>query len=438
MEMAEAVKDAREQFEKQGINLGNIVISEKGSQVVVEAVQDLFKDLPSEDIVTRLKIIQECCTQDLAQRVLATNNGAYSILIKHAKSQTDPQVQLETVKTLKSVMNGNPDMLEGQGIDTINDILREHQDDELGQQTLKLVHIVATKCEANRVSLIQSGLLSQLGACVSSSESTSLVARVWIALVQDDDVRVPFGKAHENAREIVENHNALKLLTGSLERFQSNLKALEYCLSAIKSLAVRNEYCQEVVDEGGLNFLKTILENYPKEADVTMRSLQVMKALAGNDKVRLEAGRAGILPLVVTAMDRHVTREGLVEAGCGALTALTLRQAENSASVVRECDGAGIITLVMAKHPESRRVQSAAAAAIRNIVSRNKDLAGPFIERGVEELLRLAMEKHGENIGDTLRSAQRDLGLGVELVESWTGEKIKIKEDFRETEEIEK
>ena len=27
MEMAEAIKDAREQFEKQGINLGNIVIS---------------------------------------------------------------------------------------------------------------------------------------------------------------------------------------------------------------------------------------------------------------------------------------------------------------------------------------------------------------------------------------------------------------------------
>ena len=40
--------------------------------------------------------------------------------------------------------------------------------------------------------------------------------------------------------------------------------------------------------------------------------------------------------------------------------------------------------------------------------------------------------------GDTLRSAQRDLGLKVELVESWTGDKIKISEDFRETEDIEK
>ena len=123
--MAEAVRDAKEQFEKQGINLGNIVISEKGSQVVVEAVQDLFKGLSSEEeIVSRLKSIQDCCKEDLAQRVLATNNGAYSILMKLAKSQTAPEVKLEIVKTLTSVMNGNPDMLEAQGIGTMNNFLR--------------------------------------------------------------------------------------------------------------------------------------------------------------------------------------------------------------------------------------------------------------------------------------------------------------------------
>ena len=41
-----------------------------------------------------------------------------------------------------------------------------------------------------------------------------------------------------------------------------------------------------------------------------------------------------------------------------------------------------------------------------------------------------------EKIGDTIRSAQRDLGLKVEFVESWTGDKIKISEDFRESENI--
>lgn len=67
--------------------------------------------------------------------------------------------------------------------------------------------------------------------------------------------------------------------------------------------------------------------------------------------------------------------------------------------MVRDCDGAAILTLVMARHADNRRVQSAAAAAMRNIVSRNKELCAAFVERGVEELLDAAMEKHSDKIG---------------------------------------
>ena len=84
---------------------------------------------------------------------------------------------------------------------------------------------------------------------------------------------------------------------------------------------------------------------------MVMKCLQVIKALAGNDKVKTDAGKEfGILPLVVTSMDRwaesknvetslifiqirHVTRAGLVEAGCSAITSLTLRQSDNSCQV---------------------------------------------------------------------------------------------------------
>ena len=93
------------------------------------------------------------------------------------------------------------------------------------------------------------------------------------------------------------------------------------------------------------------------------RALQVVKALAGNDKVKTEAGREGLLPLVIAAMDRHVTNPDLVLAGCGALYALTFRQAENSMQVVEDCDRAVILTLVMARHPANRRVQSWSVAA---------------------------------------------------------------------------
>ena len=40
---------------------------------------------------------------------------------------------------------------------------------------------------------------------------------MWQALVQDDDVRVPHGKAHENARSIVEDHNGLPKITAAIK-----------------------------------------------------------------------------------------------------------------------------------------------------------------------------------------------------------------------------
>jgi len=95
-----------------------------------------------------------------------------------------------------------------------------------------------------------------------------------------------------------------------------------------------------------------------------------------------------------------------------------------------------VVTSCMRQHPKQRKVQAAAAAAIRNIVSRDKQLCPPFIERGVEELLNSALDLHGDHIGDTLRSALRDLELKVELQERWTGEKIKITESFVATEGV--
>jgi len=434
MEMAEAVADAKEQFEKQGINLHNIVISEKGSQVVVESVQALFKDLPLNELKERLQTIHDCCKTDLAQRVLATDNGAYSVLLKLAKSSETVLV----LKTLAAVMDTNPDHLESQGVNLLNSLLLEHRDGLLTQAVLELVLICCVRCEANRVQFVNSEMLDRLESIIKEGgkEEVMGVCRIWIALVQDDDIRVPFGKAHETARNIVENHGALKILTKGLTKFSSDLEVLNLCLAALASLAVRNEYCQEVVDEGGLMFLHDILVNHTEEAELVTRTLKLIKVLAGNDKVKDDVGKAGGIPLVIAAINKHITKPATVEAGCGAIAGLTLRQVVNSKQVM-ELDGGTTITTGMERHMKHKRVQGSAAAAIRNIVSRDPELSRGFTDKGVETLLNTALAHHGKDIGDTLRSALRDLGLKVELQERWTGEKIKIKETFEESAENE-
>lgn len=66
----------------------------------------------------------------------------------------------------------------------------------------------------------------------------------------------------------------------------------------------------------------------------------------------------------------------------------------------------------------------AAVNAMRNIVSRSPELREPLVRLGIEELLHqmLAMHNSGSsNVSDSVKAAQRDLGLKVHLKEEWTG-----------------
>lgn len=64
--------------------------------------------------------------------------------------------------------------------------------------------------------------------------------------------------------------------------------------------------------------------------------------------------------------------------------------------------------------------------AIRNTVSRKKDLSSSFIEAGVEELLQDALKRTQKAPTEEIKAALRDLGCQVQLKEEWTGQGVKI------------
>ena len=59
--------------------------------------------------------------------------------------------------------------------------------------------------------------------------------------------------------------------------------------------------------------------------------------------------------------------------------------------------------------------------AIRNIVSRRKELSTVFLEAGVEELLQTALKRAQKSPTVEIKAALRDLGCNVQLHEQWTG-----------------
>jgi uncharacterized membrane protein len=69
----------------------------------------------------------------------------------------------------------------------------------------------------------------------------------------------------------------------------------------------------------------------------------------------------------------------------------------------------------------ARIMQRQVSMAIRNIVSRRKDLTTVFLESGIEELLQAALKRTQRAPTVEIKAALRDLGCQVQLQEQWTG-----------------
>lgn len=72
----------------------------------------------------------------------------------------------------------------------------------------------------------------------------------------------------------------------------------------LAALVVRNEFCQEVEDAGGLKFILDIMTEYPDSEKLNWHALKLLKALAGNDNVKSHIVTSGCAPLIVSVISR--------------------------------------------------------------------------------------------------------------------------------------
>lgn len=89
------------------------------------------------------------------------------------------------------------------------------------------------------------------------------------------------------------------------EEFEAHKAVIGELLPTLSRLAVRNEFCQKVVELGGLSFVVDVLMKYYDDKELVESSFFLIKALAGNDDVKREVNKGNAIPLIVAALDRH-------------------------------------------------------------------------------------------------------------------------------------
>ncbi|XP_029679470.1 armadillo repeat-containing protein 6 homolog isoform X1 [Formica exsecta] len=430
----EAVEDAMKCFEMKGIDLSNIitdlVLEDKYKQIVIclEQLTRAMNDKSYERVPETLQELRTELDKDIRYRVFAGKRKCYKILIDLLKDCEKNHVIFKSaLETIASLMSGYPDLLDDDGIALQAEILERHYDTATLQCLLHWIRECCIKHELNRQKIFDTNIFEKLKKILVREDvgahEIKDACSVIRALVLDDDIRHEYGKAHEHATIMAKG--ALDVLTELLTRFKRDMKVVGDLMITLAALIVRNEFCQEVEDAGGLKFILDIMTEYPDSEKLNWQALKLLKALAGNDNVKSHIVTSGCAPLIVSAISRMKRSENIVTAGLSCISALSLRSTSNS-GVFYDCGAAQVIVDAMKAYPNNVNVLKQASWAIRNMSVRNKSESKEFLAYGVEDVLRDALRLHGPKLEDNIKAALRDLELKVDLKERWTGKGVSM------------
>ncbi|XP_026169962.1 armadillo repeat-containing protein 6 [Mastacembelus armatus] len=435
MDPDEALREAVEQFESQGVDLSCIVKAvpavssdekqEEQTHEIIQALDSLRIGKDVTEVMAEIKHFTEQCSLGFAQRYLAAQKDAYPVILSYCKKSVEEQeAVLATLSALAALTDGQPDLLDAEGQQFLLEALKKYgSDSSVTCAAICAVRHCCLKHEQNRQDLVKSGVLplltgaiTQHSGCVDLLKETSAALRV---MTFDDDVRVTFGHAHEHAKLIVLEHNGLKVLIEAAKAHSDNTSVVSELCATLSRLAVRNEFCQDICDLGGLKLMMTLLADSYESAELVRQILSAIRAIAGNDDVKDAVVNAGGVQLIVISMNRHMSNSAVCEQGCACLSVLALRK-PNNCKVIMETGGALAALQAMKAHPDAVNVQKQACMLLRNLVSRMHNYTQPILEMGAEALIAQALKTH-QDCGDVGKAALRDLGCKVELRELWTG-----------------
>ncbi|XP_068021013.1 armadillo repeat-containing protein 6 isoform X2 [Melanerpes formicivorus] len=431
--------DKRLGVELQGVDLSNIVkavrqpASENGQRqkhqilLTLDALGRAVADSDLAAVAEQLEVFGEQCKEQLAFRSLAGQHGAYSVVFSACQlASGDRETTLRALSTLCALLDGQPDLLDAAGRDLVLRSLRQGREDaELALAGLRCLRQACLKHEQNRQDFVTGGVLPLLTGAILQHRRHAEVVRAAAAALRvmtfDDDIRVPFGHAHDHAKMIVLENDGLRVLIEAARAFTDNSGVLSELCATLSRLSVRNEFCQEIVDLGGLSLMVSLLADCIDHPEVVRQVLSALRAVAGNDDVKDAIVGAGATDLIVLAVSHHLGNPQICEQGCAALCMLALRKPENC-HIIMEGGGALAALQAMKAHPQEVAVQKQACMLIRNLVSRSRDFSQPILEMGAEDLITEARAAH-RDCDDVAKAALRDLGCKVELRELWTGQK---------------
>lgn len=233
----------------------------------LDKIKTSLEEDESQTLVEGLKDLSLECNKNENNRKFAASKDALHLLYSscnHGSLLKDKDILAASLDALASVLVGQGDLADSTMIEFLSNCLKEHKEELLVKKIIKAVRVACIKSESNRQTFVENSVIPCLVATLKeykhSSEIASETCSALRVLTFDDDMSVAFGKAHEHAKLIVAE-NAFAIILDLMETCEDVEMASDLCVT-LSRLAVRNEYCKEIVDLGGLKMVLQLLQDH--------------------------------------------------------------------------------------------------------------------------------------------------------------------------------
>ena len=451
MSPEEALKDAIEQFESQGVNLGNITKKteeDRAKLPVPTTLAEIKRAETMDDVCGALNKFYEICKAEEENKLLACSS-AYEVYVFDVLEKfyvPDENVELSErpaeeifqdnkrlmIAVLKAFMScfwkgrAGPSILYPVGAQLIASIVKKpalSNDLTLLSTAIRCTRVTMTRNESVKGNFFQANgfdayIKEWFNAGLEAGDTPFLLevcAFVRVLLTDDDRrqgvhpytfqrARILGERKRPGARAVLEHVlNVFRLVHGNADH------AAEVCLT-IRSLAVNDGICMDISRLGGTELLVTAMVKHIEHVRLCQHACVALKMISNNDANKALLSANGGIKVVLMALGTHTDHVGMQNQGLAALSSMTLRQPKNCLAIA-EMHGINTVVNAMQRHPSGGNVQRSACLLLRNLVSRNQELVEPIVESGAGELIQLARETH-RACDDVAFSALRDLGLG--------------------------
>jgi len=465
MEPVEALADAVQQFESQGVNLSNIIQRVPGAApeedpLAVRLVRDIVAALDEAEEeesveiafgggkmkmsfmrVTRVETaaalgasaseLRAELQRNKEALTLAGHNGGVDALVSAALALMQSPSALPPILEALAVLlmdAENREQLGVRGVAALFSVVRTHGGEAAAvRAALHAVRAAMLVHEHYRGMLVgQAGILKLAVACMEQWEADTPTFLAACGVVRTstlaDDARARTSKGLEHAKAAVEL-GVLPLLLRALQSDKASTPTvLAEMLATLSRLTVTDKICSQLADMDALRLAITELGNHVTDAAVAKQACFFLANISGNDQCKGSIVHGHGHVAIIQAMHLHPNNGGMQTDAVSALGNMCLRMPLNCEAIA-EAGGLAAIATAFTQHLHMPRMQSKGCLAIRNLTSRNHELIEPLLALGVEQPLRAVLAADPDSPSHNLaKAALRELHCSVHLKEGFKGE----------------